>query len=386
MVNTEQMGVYGRGAISNFLGDHVVYRNLAPVDVRLPGLDQLRNELGLAVRRTPRKVEPDYARVIVRILQAAQTLATGSAKIERLVFVGDTQMNDGTAFSNICQAGGWRGRGFIGSETRDRPSSEINPAGEGRSLFLSNRWSELGDFDLLCQKQNFSIDESTAVIIDLDKTALGARGRNAHVIDQARVQAVKDTVAGLLGPEFDEASFRSAYDRLNQVAYHPFTRDNQDYLAYICLILGSGLFDLTGVVEDVEANRLTSFEGFIERVEDRAGELSPQLREIHAEITANVQAGDPTPFKAFRRNEYRTTIGRMGWMEDDQPVEALLANEIVITQEVREIAEKWRRQGAILFGLSDKPDEASLPTQELAEEGFLAIHRTRTHVVGTFER
>jgi hypothetical protein len=60
----------------------------------------------------------------------------------------------------------------------------------------------------------------------------------------------------------------------------------------------------------------------------------------------------------------------------------LLDGAIVMTQEVREMALAWREQGALLFGLSDKPDEASIPQPELAAEGCLPIHRVETHSVG----
>ncbi|MBS3785148.1 MAG: hypothetical protein KGY78_11970, partial [Anaerolineae bacterium] len=63
----------------------------------------------------------------------------------------------------------------------------------------------------------------------------------------------------------------------------------------------------------------------------------------------------------------------------------LLAKEIVITQEVREAALRWKARGALLFGLSDKPDEASIPTPALASEGFQSIHRIETHTVGDEE-
>jgi hypothetical protein len=36
----------------------------------------------------------------------------------------------------------------------------------------------------------------------------------------------------------------------------------------------------------------------------------------------------------------------------------------------------------LLFGLSDKPDEASVPSEALASQGFRAIHRAETHAVG----
>jgi hypothetical protein len=220
------------------------------------------------------------------------------------------------------------------------------------------------------------------VVVDLDKTALGARGRNAHVIDDARVVAVHTTVAGLLGSAFNQEAFQTAYDQLKQPEFHPFTADNQDYLAYICLVLGSGLIDTDALIADVRRKKVISFRQFIDIVESRLDELPGGLAEIHAEIYAYVQAGDPTPFKAFRRNEYLETVGRMGYLPDDTPVETLLRDEIVLTQEVRQMAQGWRQRGALLFGLSDKPDEASVPTLKQAQQGFLPIHRTLTHAVG----
>jgi hypothetical protein len=104
---------------------------------------------------------------------------------------------------------------------------------------------------------------------------------------------------------------------------------------------------------------------------------------IHSAIYAAVQAGDPTPFKAFRRNEYLATVERMGRLDDGLPGEAYLMDEIVITQEVRAMALEWAQRGALLFGLSDKPDEASVPSPELFDQGYQPIHRTPTHVVGT---
>jgi hypothetical protein len=110
--------------------------------------------------------------------------------------------------------------------------------------------------------------------------------------------------------------------------------------------------------------------------------LPPALRSLHSEIYANVQRGDPTPFKAFRRNEYRATVARFGSLAPDAPVEALLREEITITQEVRALALEWRRRGVLLLGLSDKPDEAAIPTPELAAQNFAPLHRAETHAVG----
>lgn len=73
----------------------------------------------------------------------------------------------------------------------------------------------------------------------------------------------------------------------------------------------------------------------------------------------------------------------MGQLSDKTPMSKLLAEEILITQEVRAQALVWKDQGALLFGLSDKPDEAAVPLPELAKQGYQPIHRMLTHVVGT---
>lgn len=381
------MNVFGKSSVSEFLGDFIVYRNLSPMDPRLPGLKDLRAKLNLAPNETPRKHELSYAQVIVRLLKSARQLDNPAAELKRLIFIGDTRMSDGNAFDNICAAAGWQGIIFIGSETKDPLKFESITTPGGQTMLLSNRWSALNESEQYnlrryCLVRDFPIDESTAVIVDLDKTALAARGRNAHVIDQARVQAVQDTVASLLGDSFELERFLDSYNQLNQPEFHPFTADNQDYLAYICLILGSGLYDTQKVIQEVRGKRLLSFRQFIDQVETHKNQLPAALQTIHDEIYRYVNAGDPTPFKAFRYNEFRNTIQRMGFLPDSTPLDILLKDEIVITHEVRALALDWKMRGALLFGLSDKPDEASVPTQEMSAQGFQPIHRTITHVVG----
>ena len=380
---------HGLASIHEFLGDFIVYRNLVPLDTRLPPLGAVAGEAGVELGAIPRKSEPAYARVIAHLLREARRLEASGAEIRRLIYVGDTRLNDGTAFANICNAGGWPGLAFIAAEGDGPPELEFVPGyteqGHSTTLCLANRWAMLADFNHYGQERGFAVDESTAVVVDLDKTALGARGRNDKVIDQARVEAVRLTVGGLLGGDFDENRFEGAYDLLNQQQYHAFTADNQDYLAYICLILGSGLCNLEPLERRVRAGEMASFRQFIEEVDGRQGGLSLDLQAIHRGILERVQKGDPTPFKAFRYNEYRMTVARMGCLGEHAAVSDLLREEIVITEEVRSSALAWRAQGGLLFALSDKPDEASIQTAELAAQGFQPIHRTETHVVGDEE-
>jgi hypothetical protein len=373
---------FGRASVHEFLGDRIVYRNLVPIDSGLPPLAEVRSGIGLPEDLVPRKAAPEYARVIVHLLRKARAMDLPGATIKRLIYVGDTPMNDGTAFTNICHAGDWPGLAFIGADRNEPASVELLERDKG-TLYVANRWQALAGFAQFCRDRSFPVDEGTAVIVDLDKTAVGARGRNDHVIDRARVEAVRRTVGDLLGDDFDPESFQTSYNLLNQLEFHPFTADNQDYLAYICLILGSGLYLLDSLVANVRAGRVASFQQFIAEVDDRAGELPASLLQIHRDIHDRVLQGDPTPFKAFRYTEYRATVERMGSLPEGTAVESLLEQEIVITQEVREAALAWLGQGALLFGLSDKPDEASIPGRDLAALGYQPIHRVATDAVGT---
>jgi hypothetical protein len=367
----------GLTTMAEFLGDRVIYRNLVPADERIPPLAELRKALDLESDTIPRKVEPAYGHVVAEMLRRGREVDHPGATIQRLVFIGDTPLNDGTAFRNICAAGDWPGWAFIARDALDVPAqAEI----EDR-LYLANRWSALPDFLQFVEGQGFPLDEGTGVIVDMDKTAIGARGRNDRVINEARVEGVQRTVADLLGSGFDQGAFRSAYDELNQSPYYGLTADNQDYLAYICLMLGVGLFDLSGLVAEVQAGSMNGFSQFISRVQDRRSELAGTgLTSIHEDVWRCVQAGDPTPFKAFRYNEYLTTVARFG----DVPgaaAEQLLSQRIVITEEVRQAAVALLGRGALLFAVSDKPDEASVPSEAQANSGMVALHHLPTVAV-----
>jgi hypothetical protein len=384
------MKIIGLGTLSEFLGDFVVYRNLEPCDKRLPDPNAVREALGLPPGGIPRKTKPEYARMVVEMLKAARWLGAPEIEIHSLVFLGDTQLNDATAFRNLCAAGGWKGLCFIGSETASGVAAGTgnvvrSDLADGLSLYSADHWGVLTRMDEFCAASGIRIDQGLVVVVDLDKTALGARGRNAAAIDKARVEAAKITVADLLGEAFNENSFRHGYDTLNQVQYHPFTRDNQDYLAYISLILGAGLVSLDDLLKDIGSDDMPDFEAFIELVDMRAEELLPALKEIHTEILDLVRMGDPTPFKAFRRNEYHETVRRMGGTPD-QPLVSLLAEEIFITEEVHAAALQFKEKGALIFGLSDKPDEASIPSPKLAQAGYRPIHQTAARVIGAAKR
>lgn len=367
--------MYPKGTLADWLCDRIVYRNLMPADPALPSLEDVWREIGLDTYRVPRKTEPVYAAAVFSFLESAQA-ARGAPPLRNLLFIGDTYMNDGTAARNL--AAHLPLRGFIGADRLDEPQQ----VKYDDLLMIANRWERLVDFPAWAQSEGLVCDERAAVLVDIDKTFIGARGRNDRVIDAARVTAVRQTVEELLGNEFDETSFRAVYDELNRQTYHYFTGDNQDYLAYICLMAVGDVFPAEELWTELKAGRLTGFTQFVTLCDARRQRMGEGLGLAHREVATNMRLGDPTPFKSFRYREYFTTIERMDHLPDDTSEADLLRGEILITGEVARAAQRLSDMGILAFGISDKPDEASLPPKELGERGGKPIHRVRMKVIG----
>jgi hypothetical protein len=372
------MRVYGAAAMHDLLGDMVAYRNLCPADARLPAGRDLAVELGVPPGKPLRKGDDDYARVVAAILRAARALDAPHAALRRLIVVGDTHMSDLGAFASLCAVTGWRGRAFI---CQEEPGAAPATTREGDVVF-ANRWSALYDFAAALDREGFAVDEETVVVLDIDKTLLGARGRNHRLIDEARMRALRASVAETIGEAFDESVFETAYRALNQAAFHPLTEDNQDYVAYLCLMVIGGAVTLESLRDRLAAERTGGFAALVAAIGRRATWPSPRLGAFHNRIAALVAAGDPTPFKAFRRREYQETAARMACRPDGVVAEQLLNEELVLTVEVWQVAQAWRERGALLFGLSDKPDEAAIPDEAAAARGLLPLHCIRTHIAG----
>ncbi len=147
-------------------------------------------------------------------------------------------------------------------------------------------------------------------------------------------------LAEVLGDFWDPALFHDTYGQLNVPRFHSFTADNQDYLAYICLIVGARGCSLADIQTELADGRLTHFVDFVARTDARRQGLpTPAVRAVHEEVQARVCAGDPTPFKAFRRREYLETVSRMGSLPDRALLDQRLREEICLTREVIELVE-----------------------------------------------
>ncbi|HRJ42967.1 MAG TPA: hypothetical protein PL105_13860, partial [Caldilineaceae bacterium] len=161
-------------------------------------------------------------------------------------------------------------------------------------------------------------------------------------------------------------------------------QDNQDYLAYMCLVLNNEAIDCVDLLESIDNRDIETFPQFVRYVETCivGGErVSEAMRQAHTAVHTSVQAGDPTPFKSFRRQEFLATLEHMNNLDDDAPLAERLIREITITQEVRETSLWLRERGCLVICLSDKPDEASAPNHPSVRDKS-PIHRAQTHAIG----
>ncbi|HIQ04180.1 MAG TPA: hypothetical protein EYH31_00620, partial [Anaerolineae bacterium] len=224
MTEQTKWRLWGRDSLATLFGDMVIYRSLEPLDPRLPGLKAAWKEMGLPSPDVPRKLQPAYARAATWLLRQARALDAPRVEIEELLFIGDTELNDGNAYRNLVRASHWSAWAFIGRDAlKSKPEVRIQPD----NLFVANRWSALADWITWVLQSGCHCDERTVVIVDMDKTALGARGRNDGAVDQARVAGVYAAVADTLEERFDKEAFLTAYRTLNQPKFHSFTSDNQ---------------------------------------------------------------------------------------------------------------------------------------------------------------
>lgn len=358
------MQIYSRQALRDLLGENVAFRNIRPADTRLPGLADI------APNTQPRKGDDAYANIAATILNAAQQLRGGAA-ITRFIMIGDTRQSDGGTYMTIAKRTGWQGGAFICDEkrTEDPHFALSNDAG----VYVANRWRNIEHFaDLM------HVDNQTAIIIDVDKTLVGARGRNHQLIDSARLTALKRAVNDVLGQSYDDAVFSDTYHRFNQPRFHRFTGDNQDFLAFICVMAGGGIITPDALQAMLEQGIMRDFAHFVDLTGARIDAFNSALLPFQTQFATLYEQGDMTPFKTFRYLEYIETAARFGCAPQELDAIDLLTREIVITAEVWQVAQRWQSQGALLFGLSDKPDEAAY-----GDGSGAPIHHLITHVVGS---
>ncbi|NLX42420.1 MAG: hypothetical protein GXY79_02970, partial [Chloroflexi bacterium] len=190
-----------RRTLAEVMGQRVIYRNLEPVASDLPGLGQLWSVAGLQECTIPRKTTREYAHVVWLILEEAQRLRGSGQPIERMLMIGDSARNDGAVARNVGLEHATRA--FIGLDAPEVPRDCTIQ----QDVMTANRWDALEDMLLWLQDTGFACDERLAVLVDIDKTIIGARGRNDRIIDLARVRAAESTARSAIGADLDVEAF-----------------------------------------------------------------------------------------------------------------------------------------------------------------------------------
>ncbi len=357
----------GTGTIGELTGEFIAYRSLRPCDTRLASF---------AVPAVPpRKVDRAYGKVVGDLLQRARAIDAPGVQLRRIIAVGDNAQTDGTAFENLCAENGWEGTALLVQEQAGS-LHDVPVFGDAEPVIHLKHWQHLRAW--ADSRQAHSIDQHTVILLDIDKTLLGARGRNDQVIDDARSLAMRETNARMLGADFDSAVFTEARRIFNDRRFHHLTGDNQDYVGYLCLVAGSGVWTTAALEQAVVRGDITNINTLVASIATKTGSAAEHFHTLSATIVERIAAGDPTPFKEFRIGEYYETLRRMG-LDDTLTVAERLQRELVLTGEVLDVAREWRDQGALLFALSDKPDEAALPPT--GDPNAVALHHTRTHII-----
>jgi len=340
--------------IADLTADRVVYRDLEPCDPALPGLSALAPGLGLAPGEIPRKRDAAYARVVLALAEAAQA-GRGGPPLRSLAVIGDTE-NDRLLAVHARGLGALPVFGFIGLE---RPGAAPCLAWDGDTADAIG-WASLDSWAAELERRGVDW-AGCALLIDIDKTLLGPRGRSDRAIDDARAEGAVAVAADLLGPRLDPGAFRAAYDELCRKPWHPFTLDNQDYVVATALLALSGAVDLDALRAAVSAGAPPSF---LAMLDGAAARVPAGLAPLHAELRERAAAGDPTPFKAFRRAELVATVARMA------------DGRLPICAELFELGSRLAARGALCLAASDKPAESALPTAAQAAAGMRPLHHT----------
>jgi hypothetical protein len=342
-----------QAAIADLVGDAVLYRDLEPCDPALPRLAELRAGLGMASGPPPRKRDAAYAALMLALAERMQA-ARGGPSLAACAVIGDTE-NDRLLAHHLRAASPLPCYGFIGE---DRPVAQEGMRWEGDTAHAT-RWHLARDWAAEVARRGGELSRA-AILVDLDKTLLGPRGRSDGAIDDARAEAAVAVSNALLGGRLNVPAFRRTYAELCLPAWHPFTLDNQDYVVAAALLLATGAADLETLRVEL-AEGAAAFSAFLD---DTATFVRPELAALHAELHARVAAGDPTPFKAFRRGEYRATLERMA------------DGRLTLCGELFSLCQRLAQGGALLIAASDKPPESALPSSAQRAEGLLPLHHT----------
>ncbi len=140
----------------------MIYRNLEPLDRRIPGLKTAYYRMGLPDEHIPRKLDADYAKAAVWLAKQGQRLRGEGVELSELVFIGDTLHNDGQAYTNMIEVSGWAGSCAIGRACPDEDL--VVDIDEDEAVYCVNRWCALGEWVQWTLERGLHLDNRTVAV------------------------------------------------------------------------------------------------------------------------------------------------------------------------------------------------------------------------------
>ncbi|MDI6861367.1 MAG: hypothetical protein QMD25_05075 [Caldisericia bacterium] len=331
--------MYKRDVLNNIFEDYIIYRELNIVKKNLPNFLKIKDTLSLNF--LPRKKDKEYVKVLSYLIELI-------GEFKRVIYIGDTFLNDKSVVENLTALNKYEVFGIITEGKGERVRHN--------NIIINNRWENLKDiFDEL----EIKVDKYTIFIVDIDKTIIGAKGRNDLSITKARFDAIKEIANEIIG-NYDEKKFFEIYQKLNEKKYHSFTEDNQDIVTLLTILFYLDLYPFSKFLDEFEKgihiDKLTFLKTILKKTRK-----SSKFIELLKNCILRIENYDQTPFIEFRYKEFEKTIKRMDFLNDETPQDILLEEEIMITREVYEIICKAKDRDAKVLGLSDKPEASSFP-------------------------
>jgi FMN phosphatase YigB (HAD superfamily) len=343
-------------SVSDLFGEQIMLRDIEPRSPQLDGIEVFRDELGWDETFVPRKNEPQYAQALLRIMSGPE----GNGP-ERIVYVGDTLLNDGGAIRGL-QAVGPPGRvwGFLCGAVKGRPERDFVLD----RIYFGREWHSLRSFMNVAQADGLILDSGTWVLFDLDQTVYAAKGRDDEALLRARWDGVRGYLESIVPAyKFDAVRAEALYREFDRDEYHPVTRDNLDYVVLLVLAVAAGLAD-AGEIRDFANSSRPSIGMLADELRRRAAmrlgheDIGAVLNAVKA-VSYNTANGDQTPCKDFRRYECLAMAARMyGDVAGDKE------ERIFLNREVVDLIGGLRKTAVRLFAVSDRPLEAAVAESE----------------------
>jgi hypothetical protein len=393
----QPLSSHGQGKIKSIFGGRIVLRRMERLDTKESLLTSSAGFL--------RKYRPQYAKAI------SEHLKSRYPDVTHLFYVGDTYKNDGTLIRNL-QTLGWDTTGFI-CEPKLRIARLLF-----NNILYTNRWTDLVG---VTRDMQTKAGPNMLAIFDIDQTLWAPKGVHEGPLITSRIRAMSRLVDEYVAdPDSDvarraKARVKSLYREISEVKYHPFTLDNEDFKAVICVFLGLNLlFDQhrlesggreagaaffeelgrLGTKDFLELTRTKYLPPFTRSQRDDEANIThfimetlstaqtyqyslygetngilvakvvDHLRDVFRETIGNA----PIQYATFRAKEFEETLSCAGGNGrfDDQ---------LVLNKPVWDVAIWLERRGAHLLALSDRPDESTVsPSGESLLDTTMTIY------------